>query len=127
MRIALSIILFFLLLSVSIFFYQKEKDILSPIVIFCMLCMLRYCPGIAYIEENLFIIIDMEAAVITFIYFLIAFFSTILGYFYYSSLQFKNQYRVILNRPYNSRIFICICYIIGVLFGIIWIAYDIVD
>lgn len=115
-------ILFFILCTVIMIYYlSKEKDIFSPMVMFPFLALAHYLPGIAYIEEHLFITIDDNAALIVFLHESFAILCTVIGYFFYQHTIHKKKYYVDYGKNISLKWIVFAFYSIGFLFGILYL------
>ena len=121
MRILLGLSFFLIVGSIAIYYLRKEKDLFSPMVMFCLLAIVRHVPGITYIPENLFILIDDHRALLVFCYELLAIFCTLFGYFLYTHTKSRIKYKVSYTYIFKPKWMIVAFYIIGFIFGALYI------
>lgn len=105
------------------YYYKKEKEIFSPMVMFCLLAIIHYVPGIMYIENYFFISINESMAFIVFIYESLAVICTTIGYSLYHKTTTNNNIdcKVVYINDFSLHTIGIILYIIGFVAGVIYL------
>lgn len=121
MREIYALLFFIIVGSIALWRLYKDKDIFSPIVMLCLLAMVRYLPGILYMKGNRFIAINDESAFYCFLYETIAVVCTAFGYMIYKGTHHSTHYYVTYKSLIPIKVVVPILYAIGFTGGIMFL------
>ena len=116
------LLIFFVVIIVA--FYRKEKDLFAPLVIFSLLSILRYVPGIMFIDEYLGIEMNEQNALLVFAYEILFVICVVFGYLLTKRHDFISSPKRIVVKyspSISTNILAFVLYAIGFAFGVILI------
>ena len=129
MRIVLTTIFSIMLLVIILSQYRRTKDILSPMVFYCLLVALRYIPGLLFFDRHMGIEINNDIVYKVFIFQTVSVIMVLIGYSISQRVRIKGlRHRETVESctvMYNYRIPLEVCgyilFVIGAIFGVLFL------
>lgn len=121
-RVVLGVLLLLFFLGIAIFEYRKRRDLFSPLVLFSIFGILRYVPGLMYIDSYLGL--DMTDKNSILVFFFESLFVTFVLIGYYFAKQFKRNkkpFDIHFRDTFSLNCVALFLYAIGFAFGLLYI------
>ena len=122
MRIFLSIVFFLIVFCIALYFFNKEKDIFSPMIVYCFLVSVHYLPGLLYIEKCTYVEITEKMVLLVFFYEIIAVLCTVIGYCIFKRSNHQViGYEIIYRNKIPMHLLAIVLYLLGFIAGVVYL------